>query len=65
MENENRYQFNTSFGLLGYVIIIVTVLIAIFAAVFFLTMWVSVPVGNAVIMVDPLGGTISEPVLLL
>jgi len=63
MENENRYQFNTSFGLLGYVIIIVTVLIAIFAAVFFLTMWVSVPVGNAVIMVDPLGGTISEPVL--
>jgi len=63
MENENRYQFNTSFGLLGYVIIIVTVLIAIFAAVFFLTMWVSVPVGNAVIMVDPLGGTISQPVL--
>ena len=63
MENENRYQFNTSFGLLGYVLIIVTVLIAIFAAIFFLTMWVNVPVGNAVVLVDPLAGTISEPVL--
>jgi len=63
MENEDRYQFDPSFGLLGYVIIIIAVLIAIFAAVFFLTMWVSVPVGNAVVMVDPLGGTISEPVV--
>jgi regulator of protease activity HflC (stomatin/prohibitin superfamily) len=63
MESENRYQFNTTFGLLGYVIIIVVVLIAIFTAVFFLTMWVNVPVGNAVVLVDPLGGTISEPVL--
>ena len=63
MENENRYQFNTSFGLLGYVLIIVTVLIAIFAAIFFLTMWVNVPVGNVVVLVDPLAGTISEPTL--
>ena len=63
MENEDRYQFNPNFGLLGYVLIIILVLIAIFGAVFFLTMWVSVPVGNAVVMVDPLAGTISKPVL--
>ena len=63
MENEDRYQFNPTFGLLGYVIIIIAVLIAIFAAVFFLTMWVNVPVGHAVVMVDPLAGTISTPVV--
>lgn len=63
MENEDRYQFNPQFGLLGYALIIIVVLIAIFAAVFFLTMWVNVPVGNAVVMVDPLSGTISEPIL--
>ncbi len=63
MENEERYQFNPQFGLLGYAIIIIVVLIAIFAAVFFLTMWVNVPVGNAVVMVDPLSGTISQPVI--
>ena len=63
MENEDRYQFNPQFGLLGYAIIIIGVLIAIFAAVFFLTMWVNVPVGSAVVMVDPLSGTISQPVI--
>jgi len=63
MNNEDRYQFNPTFGLLGYALIIIVVLIAIFAAVFFLTMWVNVPVGNAVVMVDPIGGTISEPIL--
>jgi len=63
MENEDRYQFNPQFGLLGYALIIIVVLIAIFAAVFFLTMWVNVPVGNAVVMVDPLSGTISQPVI--
>lgn len=63
MENEDRYQFNPQIGLLGYAIIIIGVLIAIFAAVFFLTMWVNVPVGSAVVMVDPLAGTISEPVI--
>jgi len=63
MENEDRYQFNPTFGLLGYALIIIVVLLAIFAAVFFLTMWVNVPVGNAVVMVDPLAGTISEPIL--
>ena len=47
------------------VIALVTVIVAVlvFAAVFVLTMWVNVPVGNAVVMVDPLSGTISEPVL--
>jgi len=63
MENEDRYQFNPQFGLLGYVIITIIVLIAIFGAVFFLTMWVNVPVGSAVVMVDPLAGTISQPVI--
>ncbi len=63
MENEDRYQFNPQFGLLGYVIIIIGVLIAVFAALFFLTMWVNVPVGSAAVMVDPLAGTISQPVI--
>ena len=63
MENEDRYQFNPQFGLLGYALIIIVVLIAVFAAVFFLTMWVNVPVGSAVVMVDPLSGTISQPVI--
>jgi len=63
MENEDRYQFNPQFGLLGYAIIIIVVLIAVFAAVFFLTMWVNVPVGTAVVMVDPLAGKISGPIL--
>ena len=63
MNNEDKYQFNPQFGLLSYVLIIIVVLIAIFAAVFFLTMWVNVPVGTAAIMVDPLAGTISSPVV--
>jgi len=63
MENEERYQFNLTFGLLGYALIIIVVLLAIFAAVFFLTMWVNVPVGNAVVLVDPMCGKISEPIL--
>jgi len=44
-------------------IVTVVVLLVGFAAVFVLTMWVNVPVGNAVVMVDPLSGTINEPVL--
>ncbi|MEJ2242002.1 MAG: SPFH domain-containing protein, partial [Candidatus Bathyarchaeota archaeon] len=35
----------------------------LFIAIFFLTMWVNVPVGNAVVMVDPVGGSISGPIL--
>ena len=63
MENEDRYQFNPTFGLLGYALIIIVVLLASFAAVFFLTMWVNVPVGTAAVMVDPLAGKISGPIL--
>jgi regulator of protease activity HflC (stomatin/prohibitin superfamily) len=44
-------------------VIIIVVAIAVTAAVFFFTMWVNVPVGNAVVMVDPVSGTISDPVL--
>jgi len=60
MENENRFRFNPTIGL---ALIIIVVLLAIFTAVFFLTMWVNVPVGNAVVLVDPIGGKISEPIL--
>ncbi|UCC58603.1 MAG: hypothetical protein JSW14_01405 [Candidatus Bathyarchaeum sp.] len=60
MENEERFRFKTTIGL---ALIIILVLAAVFAAVFFLTMWVNVPVGNAVVLVDPLGGKISEPIL--
>ena len=44
-------------------LVIILVIVAVSAAVFFLTMWVNVPVGNAVIMVDPIAGTISDPTL--
>jgi regulator of protease activity HflC (stomatin/prohibitin superfamily) len=44
-------------------ITLIVVIIVAFLVVFFLTMWVNVPVGNAVVMVDPVGGQISEPVL--
>ncbi|MDH5770973.1 MAG: SPFH domain-containing protein, partial [Candidatus Bathyarchaeota archaeon] len=60
MENEERFRFKPTIGL---ALIIIVVLLAIFTAVFFLTMWVNVPVGNAVVLVDPLGGKISEPIL--
>ena len=47
------------------VIILVSILVVVglFIAIFFLTMWVNVPVGNAVVMVDPVSGKISEPTL--
>ena len=60
MENEERFRFNPT---IGFALIIILVLAAVFAAVFFLTMWVNVPVGNAVVLVDPLGGKISDPIL--
>jgi regulator of protease activity HflC (stomatin/prohibitin superfamily) len=44
-------------------LIIIVVLIVFSTAVFFLTMWVNVPVGNAVLMVDPISGKISDPTL--
>ncbi|MCW8802531.1 MAG: SPFH domain-containing protein [Candidatus Bathyarchaeota archaeon] len=44
---------------------LVTVIVAalVFTAVFVLTMWVNVPVGSAVVMVDPLSGQISDPIM--
>ena len=56
----DRFQINTKFGM---ALAIVIVLIVIFAVIFFLTMWVNVPVGNAVVMVDPVAGEISDPIL--
>ncbi len=60
MGNEERFRFNPTIGL---ALIIILVIAAIFVAVFFLTMWVNVPVGNAVVLVDPIGGKISDPIL--
>lgn len=60
MEYPNRYQINPKIGI---AVAIIVVLVVGFAAVFFLTMWVNVPVGNAVVMVDPVGASISEPIL--
>ncbi len=47
------------------VIALVTVIVTaiVFISVFVLTMWVNVPVGSAVVMVDPLSGQISDPVM--
>ncbi len=44
-------------------ITLIVIILVAFSVVFFLTMWVNVPVGNAVVMVDPVGGQISEPVM--
>jgi regulator of protease activity HflC (stomatin/prohibitin superfamily) len=60
MAEEERFRFNPTIGL---ALIVITVFAAVFAAIFLLTMWVNVPVGNAVVLVDPLAGTISEPTL--
>jgi len=60
MEYDERFQINPKIGIALFIIV---VLIVVFTAVFFLTMWVNVPVGNAVVMVDPVSGTISGPVL--
>ncbi len=59
MEYEERFRFNPTIGL---ALIVILVFAAVFTAVFFLTMWVNVPVGNAVVLVDPIGGSISEPI---
>jgi regulator of protease activity HflC (stomatin/prohibitin superfamily) len=59
MEYSNRYQINPKIAI---AVTIVLVVLVSFVAVFFFTMWVNVPVGNAVVMVDPIGGSISEPI---
>jgi regulator of protease activity HflC (stomatin/prohibitin superfamily) len=60
MEYEERFRINPKIGIAVFIIL---VLIVVFTAVFFLTMWVNVPVGNAVVMVDPVGGKIRGPVI--
>lgn len=60
MEYEKRIPINPKIGI---ALIIILVLAVVSTAVFFSTMWVNVPVGNAVVMVDPIGGTISDPTL--
>lgn len=62
MSIDYREEFPINPKILAAVIIIIVV-VAVSAAVFFLTMWVNVPVGNAVVLVDPVAGTISEPIV--
>ncbi len=60
IEYEPRFRINPKIGI---ALIIVLVVAAFSTVIFFLTMWVNVPVGNAVLMVDPVAGTISDPTL--
>ena len=60
IEYEPRFRINPKIGI---ALIIILVVAAFSTLVFFLTMWVNVPVGNAVLMVDPIAGTISDPTL--
>jgi regulator of protease activity HflC (stomatin/prohibitin superfamily) len=62
MNTEYDYRFQVNNKKVIAVAIIVVLLVA-FLGVFFLSMWVNVPVGNAVVMVDPMSGTISGPAL--
>ena len=50
MEYDERFQINPKIGIALFIIV---VLIVVFTAVFFLTMWVNVPVGNAVEWLTP------------
>ncbi len=60
MEYGDRFQVNPKIGI---AVAIIVVLLVAFLGVFFLSMWVNVPVGNAVVMVDPMSGTITGPAL--
>jgi regulator of protease activity HflC (stomatin/prohibitin superfamily) len=60
IEYEPRLRINPKIGI---ALIIILVVAAFSTLIFFLTMWVNVPVGNAVLMVDPVAGTISDPTL--
>jgi regulator of protease activity HflC (stomatin/prohibitin superfamily) len=60
MEYGDRIRVNPKIGI---AIVLILVLLVSFLAVFFTSMWVNVPVGNAAVMVDPVGGKISGPVL--
>jgi regulator of protease activity HflC (stomatin/prohibitin superfamily) len=60
IEYEPKFRINPKIGI---ALIIILVLAGFSTVVFFLTMWVNVPVGNVVLMVDPIAGTISDPTL--
>jgi len=60
IEYEPRFRINPKIVI---ALIIILVVATFSTVVFFLTMWVNVPVGNAVLMVDPIAGTISDPIL--
>jgi len=60
MEYGDRIQVNSKIGI---AVAIIVVLLVAFLGVFFLSMWVNVPVGNAVVMVDPMSGEITGPSL--
>ena len=60
IEYEPRFRVNPKIVI---ALIIILVVAAFSTAIFFLTMWVNVPVGNATLMVDPIAGTISDPIL--
>ncbi|PVX25042.1 MAG: hypothetical protein CW691_05720 [Candidatus Bathyarchaeum sp.] len=60
MEYQDQFRVNPKIVI---ALVIIVMVVAISTAVFFLSMWVNVPVGNAVVMVDPVGGKISEPTL--
>ncbi len=60
IEYEPKIRINPKIGI---ALIIILVVAAFSTVIFFSTMWVNVPVGNAVLMVDPIAGTISEPIL--
>ena len=59
-EYENRLPINPK---IAAILITILIVAGLFIAIFFLTMWVNVPVGNAVVMVDPVGGSINGPIL--
>jgi len=60
IEYRERFPINPKIVI---ALVIIVVLMVFSIAVFFLTMWVNVPVGNAVLMVDPISGKISDPIL--
>lgn len=60
MEYDYRFQVNNKKVI---AVAIIVVLLVAFLGVFFLSMWVNVPVGNAVVMVDPMSGKITGPSL--
>lgn len=60
MEYGDRFQVNSKIGI---AVAIIVVLLVAFLGVFFLSMWVNVPVGNAVVLVDPMSGEITGPSL--